>query len=119
MLRVMASAAEWAKRVRAWRASGVSAGEFAAGQDFADSTLRWWAWRVGKGESSAPGARPVRLLRLVRQRAGAMPISASTTSAPLVTVEIGGTRVSVPAGVQRETLRDVLEVLRAIETTGR
>lgn len=44
----MASKTEkrWAARVEAWRASGQTAPEFAAGKGFAPSTLRYWSSKL-------------------------------------------------------------------------
>ena len=43
-----ASATEWAERVRAWRESGETAAEFAAGKDFTERTLTWWAGELAR-----------------------------------------------------------------------
>lgn len=107
----MASAAEWAKRVKAWRASGATAGEFATGKGFADSTLRWWSWQLSKREPPAAVVEPMRLVRLVRHAADAGRASPVVAASP-VTIEVGGARVSVVAGFDRQTLREVLDVVR-------
>lgn len=100
----MASAAEWSKRVSAWRASGQSADEYAAGRGFAGATLRWWSSRLGR---STPGlvatSEVVRLARVVRSAPVASPI----------VVEVGGARVLVPLGADRATLAVVLAALGA------
>ena len=96
----MANAAEWKKRVQAWRKSGLSAGEFSAGRDFAERTLRYWAWRVEKAPAAAAELEPPRIVQIARTR--------STSG---VTIEVNGARVTVGAGVDRETLSAVLAAL--------
>lgn len=108
---MMANAAEWTKRVRAWRASGLSAGQYAEGRGFAEGTLRWWAWRVGQQPEREGASERVRLLRVVRRSADSEPRPSSAGSP--VTIELGAARVSVSAGFDRATLHGVLDVLRA------
>lgn len=98
----MADRATWTKRVAAWRASGLSARKFAERAGCAPSTLKWWAWRLGR-ESPA-------IVRVVREKTGL----AATESAPIV-VELRGARVIVPAGFDQASLRDVLAALRAAD----
>jgi hypothetical protein len=38
---------EWAKRIDEWKASGVSAEEFARKLGVAKKTLEWWHWKLG------------------------------------------------------------------------
>lgn len=96
----MASATEWAKRVAAWRKSGLSAGDFSSGRDFAEGTLRYWAWRIEKAARVKP--EPLRIIQVARGR---------DASAGGVTIEVNGARVTVGAGVDRETLSAVLRAL--------
>ena len=51
-----ASGEAWARRIGEWRRSGVSAERFCRGRDFAVSTLRWWAWRLGSTVDEAKSA---------------------------------------------------------------
>ena len=97
----MANAAEWKRRVKAWRKSGLTASEFAEGRGFATSTLRYWAWRLEKKAPAKPQA-PLRVVQIAR-----LP-SASSGG---LTIEVNGARVSVPAGVDRATLSAVLAAL--------
>jgi hypothetical protein len=103
----MADATVWSERVDAWRASGKTAVDFAAGRGFTAGTLRQWASRLGK--KRAGKSSPSAFVQLVprRRRAG------DEGSAPpgVVTIEVGGARVIVHAGFDRGALRDVLAVL--------
>jgi hypothetical protein len=48
----MANRDEWANRVRQWRASGLTAGEFATREGINANTLKWWSSRLrGAGEA--------------------------------------------------------------------
>lgn len=100
MLAPMADAKTWAKRVAAWRASGLSREKFAAGGGFTPASLKWWAWRLGHESPS--------LVRVVRKA----PRPSAQPAAPIV-VEVRGARVVVPVGFDRASLCDVLELLRA------
>jgi hypothetical protein len=94
--------AKWSERVHAWRASGKSAGEFAAERGFEPTMLYRWSSRVPRTES--PG-----FVRLV----------AKTVSPPAsaeVIVEVGAARVRVGAGFDGALLA---EVVRALAGAGR
>jgi len=92
----MASSEIWAKRVAAWRASGQSADEYAAGRGFAGSTLRWWSSHLGR--------RGPALVRVV-------PIAERPRDATLE-LSVGDVRVLVRADFDRGLLAEVLDVLR-------
>jgi hypothetical protein len=96
--------AKWAARVERWRASGNTAPEFARGQGFESSTLRYWASRLKRLPPSL--AKPVPRVRMVRVRWTPPAVMA----APLV-VGIGAARVEVRSGFDRALLRQVVEAL--------
>lgn len=105
----MANAAKWAERIAQWRASGLTAGQFCEGQDFAKATLLWWSSRLGSSKSSGRVASTVRIARVVcRPAAGALPTMRS--GAPLV-LTVGAVRVHVPVAFDQPTLAAVLDVL--------
>ncbi len=91
---VLAStAAWWSERVRAWRPSGETASEYAAGNGFAASTLRFLARRLNRMPSTPCivqlGPRP------------ALAVSE-------LLVEVGAARVRVGRGCDHELLADVV-----------
>jgi hypothetical protein len=94
-----ATAAMWTDRVRAWRASGATAAEFAEGKGFAAGTLRFWATRL-KRMPSPPTPRIVQLITRPATR-------------PELVVEVGGARIHVGRGFDRELLVDVVSALSA------
>jgi len=93
------TAAEWTERVAAWRASGRTAREFAAGKGYSDKLLQWWGRELARRERPKPAG--VKLARVVRVAA---------PSAPL-TVSIGAARIEVRAGFDATLLRDVVDAL--------
>lgn len=113
---------EWAKRVRRWQDSELTANEFAREVGINARTLTYWKWRLGKeerkklsggkgrgGGSSAPS--------LGRTRASRKPTFVEVTPSqlglggPIEVVPRGGTVVRVPDGFRAETLRRVLHVI--------
>jgi transposase len=123
--------ARWAERIREWRESGLSAEEFAEGQDFEASSLRWAASQLQPVRTSPSMAapRPSSKAPRHRQRGEREPTSPSKAprflpvrmrgSEPLVAemiVEVGGARIRVPRGVDASLLG---EVVRALHGVGR
>ena len=109
MLGGMDTRAKWAERVAAWRASGETAPAFCAGKGFEPSTLRFWASRLGSLQRrEAP--REVRIARVTRS------VPAPDVDSPIV-VELGGARVGVRRGFDRDVLRAVIEVLDGREVS--
>jgi len=101
----MADAKTWAKRVAAWRASGLTCKEFAERERLpAWRTLRYWAWRLDRE------SRETKLVRVVREP---KPVVAEARAPKFADVEVrvGGSKVAVE--LDREGLAAVLEVLRA------
>lgn len=99
---------KWRRRVASWRASGQTADEFAAAHGLAASTLRWWASQL-KHEVAPPpppAAAVVRMARVVR--APAPPRSGGTVVIDVLDLRA---RVTVEAGVERETLAAVFGAL--------
>jgi hypothetical protein len=97
---------KWAERVREWKASGRTAGEFAEGREFKASTLVYWASCLRRGRVGAlsPKKRqpPVRMARVVRSR-GSVEDS--------IVVAVGIARVAVRAGFDEALLRRVVKAL--------
>ena len=89
--------AKWAARVRAWRASGETAQEYARRHGFAASTLHGWSSRLPHAD--APG-----FLRLV-------PKTADSSRSSEIVVEVGAARVRVGVGFDHALLADVVRAL--------
>jgi hypothetical protein len=95
---------KWAERVRRWRASDKTASEFARGQGFEASTLRYWASRLNRlPEAVAKPAARVRVLRVRR-------VEREAAGEPM-TVTVGAARIEVRAGFDRALLRELIAAL--------
>ena len=104
----MARAAEWAKRVSAWRASGQTAEVFAERRGWNGGTLTWWASTLKRRGAETSGAR-VQFARVVASQASAPP---SSSAAPSVEVVLSrGRTVRVSKGFAPDVLRAVVETL--------
>ena len=96
----MATRSEWATRVRRWRASGLTAREFAGREGYNPRTLSWWACAL---KAEAP-ARPkfIDVTQLV---------TASPTTLEIVVRETVVIRAR--PGFDAALLRDVVAALEA------
>jgi hypothetical protein len=104
---------KWAERVGQWRVSGKTAREFAAGQGFEASTLRYWASqlnrrRPGKPIALSAPAAVVARVRMVRVRR-----KPRAASAEAMVVWIGAACIELRAGFDRGLLREVVDALGA------
>ena len=107
----MGNQQDWIERVAAWRASGLRAVEFCAGRDFTPGALRHQAQgqeRRRRAEASAEGQPLVRMARVERATEGA---ALPEPARGMLTVDVGGARVTVPAGFDAATVRAVLGAL--------
>lgn len=84
----MTKAHEWAARVEAWRASGLSAAKYCAGREYSASALLWWSSKLRrKGATAVSGAKAeVHLARVVRA-------ATSEQTVRTLVVQVGGARV--------------------------
>lgn len=93
---------KWAARVQAWRASGRTAEEFAADEDYEPSTLRFWASRLKAQASASSPAVPI--ARVIRRRA-------RPGASDAIEVVFGGARVVVRRGFDAGLLREIAAAL--------
>jgi hypothetical protein len=113
----MADTKSWVERIAAWRASGLTAKQFAEGKPFSAQQIWNWSWQLGKGEPRRRKSRlrprrkeatvsaankGVRLVRVVAVRP-------ATQSATGFVVDVRGIRISVPTGFDRTTFSAVLD----------
>jgi hypothetical protein len=105
----MATREIWAARVAEWKASGQSSPEFCAGKEFTAGGLRHWSHRLDHGDPPRP--RRLRLARVVRTRATERIAGGGRSSE--VVLEIGGGRIVVGPGFDRETVAALVEILAA------
>lgn len=102
---------KWAERIRQWRESGKTAEEFASGQPFKASTLKWRAAIMrrssqgGGRDQRRPAGGSIRLARVVTRKRGP-----EQGGAGLV-VEVSGARIAVSRGFDAQLLAEVVRVL--------
>jgi hypothetical protein len=110
--------AKWLERIRQWKESGKSAEEFAEGQPFKATTLKWRdaeQRRAARGGArygkAAADVGAIRFARVVP-----VPRPSATPAAPIagLTLEVAGARISLSRGFDAELL---VEVVRALGTS--
>ena len=104
----MADAKTWAKRVAAWRASGLTCREFAEREGLGVwRTLRYWAWRLDRERRTA---KP-KLVRVVREPGPVVVPERPTAEVVELEVRVRGARIAVRAELEAQALSAVLEVI--------
>lgn len=111
----------WRKRVREWRASGLTSEQFSEGRGFRAGLLRNWAFRLGESQPRKVLTPELRMARVVPtaapraaaavEPAGGTSVSDIASEAAALVVELGQARVSVRPGFDRAALAAVLEVI--------
>jgi hypothetical protein len=97
----MATRAEWTKRVKRWKSSGLDAGQFAGREGFKVKQFNWWRWKLGPSVGEPPAEPHFLPVHVV---ASTPPLIA----APIEIVLPNGCVVRVPPGADRATLEQVL-----------
>lgn len=107
---------KWRARVEAWRASGLTSKAFCSDKGYTACGLLSWSSRLGRGlvrqageasmdcRTEAPSGE-VRIVKVARPQG-----TEAAVQTPIV-IEVGRARVSVSSGFDRETLRQVLDVV--------
>lgn len=106
----------WAKRVEWWKASGLTAAEFASRHGIAAASLKWWKWRLGSrgGEGAAKRQRSRSLARTAAAAISPLTfveMTAAVRSEALELVFPNGLCIRVPAGFDAPALERLLDVL--------
>lgn len=104
MAKARANAAEWARRVAAWRSSGESATKFAARDGWNPKTLSWWSTRLLRREEGARAAPPMASFVQVVERPERQP-----SALELVVPRVGTVRISTSTDLV--LLRAVIDAL--------
>jgi hypothetical protein len=92
---------EWCDRVRRWRASGLTGGDFAEREGVNEATLRHWAWKFGQQGKSEEGPAFVEVVAPVPSRG------------ELEVVVHDDLRIRVPTDFDETTLRRLLAVVES------
>jgi len=99
-----ASRAEWSKRVSRWRASGLTAREFASRNGINVTTLRYWSSRLGRAsdDPSTSSLSPLTFVEMTGAVIAREPIELALPS---------GVRLRVPHDFDAGALERLLDVL--------
>jgi hypothetical protein len=99
----MADPATWKRRIASWRASGETAEAYATRHGFSASTLKWWAWKLGRETKPV-----VRVAQLVR-----VPSSEPAARRGSILIELldARARIAVDGDADRELFGDVVDIL--------
>jgi transposase len=122
--------AKWEERIREWRASGLSAEEFAAGKDYEPASLRWSASQLRPERQSGASTGSLSGPKESRRRRHAESSPALPSEAPRflpvrlrrhpdqalaeMIVEVGDARIRVSRGVDIALLGDVVRALQGV-----
>lgn len=111
MARPKAKAAEWARRVRAWRASGESADAYAERHGWNARTLTWWASQLRRSRTAkeAPGG----FVQLVERREAEAPAPDGGGVGAIEVVLGREVAIRVVPGADLRLLRAVVSALGA------
>lgn len=94
-----ASREVWSKRVAQWKASGLTAAEFARRHKVVEGSLKWWSWQLGAA----------------RKKAAVSPLTFVEMTAPLqreaIELVVGAIQIRVPAEFDENALGKVLDVI--------
>lgn len=96
---------ERARIIEAYKASGLSGQAFADREGLASSTLYQWLSRARQRRSGGQ-AEQLRIARVVRR--ASVPVASAEAS---LTIELGGARIHIGRGCDREALGVVLDLL--------
>jgi len=107
-MRTRTSAADWAERVRAWRASGLSAEDFGGPLGYRPNALQWWERELSRRASPSKVRRRARSKPMV---AMARVVRREAHVGAALEVRLGATVIAVRRGFDAQLLREVVSVL--------
>ncbi len=90
----------WAERVARWKASGLSAEEFARRHKVAEASLKWWKWKLGSS-SKKQAMSPLTFVEMTH----------GSSREPFEVVLASDVRIRVPASFDERALARLLDVL--------
>ena len=105
----------WTKRVERWRASGLTADEFASEVGIKSNTLKHWSWLLDHEKRGSrpdvarrPRSREVPFVEVVTPAAPGSP-----SVEPIELVVRDGIRIRVPTAFDADALRRVIAAVEA------
>ncbi len=111
---------EWRRHVRGWKASGLSASEYAAKAGLNPNTFSWWRCQLAKEPAATTGARgghrrvrPILELVELTQAQTVEAIESGSPGMDRLELDVAGIVVRVPRNFEAESLTRLLQVLEA------
>ena len=105
----------WAKRVEAWKASGLGAKEFGAKFGIKPKSLEWWKWNLGaeavRAKREPASAKSAQLAVTAMAPLTFVEMPTGLGKEPIEVVLANGVRIRVPIGFEVTTLLRLLDVL--------
>lgn len=117
--RARRSAAVWQAEVAGWRASGLTAAEYAKSRDVHEGTLMGWVYRLAKGSPvSRAGAKKVPSSHFIPVRV-TPPLESLSESVPRLAAEVilmSGRRVRLSGEFRLDQLGQLMDALEGQKT---
>ena len=104
----------WSRRVERWKASGLSAKEFAAKTGINARSLSWWRWRLNAAKAQKGTCSSERAMQIASSPLPPLSFIEMTTAVtrdPLEIVFPSALRIRVPVGFDDATLARVVDLL--------
>lgn len=96
----------WAERVARWKASGLSAEDFARRHRVGEASLKWWKWKLGSTSKKAIGLTSKKAMSPLTF----VEMTAAVRGEPLEVV-VGEVVVRVPSAFDEATLARLLDAI--------
>ena len=90
----------WAKRVAAWKSSGLTASKFAQKHRLVEGSLSWWSWKLGTERKKAAPVSPLTFVEMT-----------TSTRSEAIELVVGAIQIRVPADFDENALGKVLDVV--------
>ena len=95
-----ASREVWTKRVAQWKASGLTAAEFARRHKVVEGSLKWWSWQLGAAGKKSTSPSPLTFVEMT-----------AAVQREAIELVVGAIQIRVPADFDETALGKVLDVL--------
>lgn len=94
-----ASREVWTKRVAQWKASGLTASDFARRHKLVEGSLKWWSWQLGAARKKA-AMSPLTFVEMT-----------SAVQREAIELVVGAIQIRVPSDFDEAALGKVLDVI--------
>lgn len=102
---------KWIERIREWKASGQTAEDFAAGQPYKASTLKWRAALLRRSDEGGAQDRNSESSTGAIRMARVVPVARGDERPVGLMVEVSGARIALTRGFDAQLLAEVVRAL--------